>query len=415
MAAILFIDMFDLTMAGSIMGGLTGTHWMTVGQSALFLAATGLGGATGNFLGGVLADRYGRKPTMRIALLVVGVFTLLCASATSPFWLCVFRLISAFGMGALPTLCYLLMIESLPGNVRVRWTAGCGAVANVAILVAGLFAYLLVPAGDWRWMFILPGAGSLLAILLLRLIPESLLWLDLVGRRDDARAVLIYFGGDQAVVEQSKVAVNDKGKPAPPSPNVPFGQNGLLRWLFVAIIIALCANISSNGTLAWLPTMLMHKGFSIKDSLKFNLVITSGVPAGTLLAALFADRLPRRLTIGLASAMCVLCTIVFALSQNTAIALFAGFGSLLLILFTYGIAVGVYIHELFSTSVRGRAVSTASSISRVGLILIPFPMSWLIQNVGAFAPMWVIAGLMGLLGTTVALLGRETRGMPLDN
>jgi MFS transporter, putative metabolite:H+ symporter len=416
-SGLLFIDGFDLAMAGGITGALIAAKWMTIGQGALFMAATGLGGAIGNFLGGVLADKYGRQPTMRLVMVVIGVFTLLCAIATSPGWLIVFRLLSALGMGALPTICYLLMIESLPSRVRVRWTAFCGAGANLAILAAGLLSFVLLPAGAWRWMFILPGIGALCAAILCRYIPESPRWLQSVGRLKDARAVVTYLTGSHLEHNRPEAA-NAGASPVTEAPALPIGsvpvRPNITRNLTLAVIIALCANLSSNGTLAWLPTMLLHKGFSIKDSLGYNLIITAGVPVGTLLAALFADKLPRRVTIGLASAVCVLFTLVFSLVGTGFVALAAGFGSLLTILFTYGISVGVYIHELFPTSIRGRAVSTASSISRVGLILMPFPMSWMINNIGALAPMLFIAGLMGLLGMAVVLIGRETRGAPLD-
>jgi putative MFS transporter len=68
----MFLDYFDAMLQGSVLGALTASHWSTLNLNAQFISATFLGMLIGSFLSGVLGDRYGRRFTYQVNLLVIG-------------------------------------------------------------------------------------------------------------------------------------------------------------------------------------------------------------------------------------------------------------------------------------------------------------------------------------------------------
>ncbi|MGA9912095.1 MFS transporter [Paraburkholderia sp.] len=414
----LFLDLFDMVIAGSVVGALLAHKWLTLDQGAIFMSATSIGGAAGNFIGGIAADRYGRRPLLRTCLVIVGIFSLLCATARSPELLIGYRFLAAFGIGALPTIGALMMIETLPSRSRVRWVCYGGAIGNTSIIFVGLLGYWLLPIDGWRWMFVIPGIACIVFAACSGRIPESPRWLLAVGRTAEAEKTARYFGASEenSFFSQDSKALYQGGNSGnvQKAESVPIGRSSLVYRLALAIVITVCANMASNATVSWLPTMLISKGMSVRGSLGYNLLISIGAPIGTLLAALLSDRIPRRRTIAAAAATCMCLTILFISTGEGISALAFGFGSILTNSFIFNIAIGVYIHELFPTTIRGRAVSVAVSTSRLGLILLPFLMSWLIKHYGGLTPMWVVAALMASLSIAITLFGWETSNKPLN-
>jgi MFS family permease len=130
---------------------LTGERHFTQSQAGLVIGLYGAGGAIGTMAGGVLADRWGRRPTMLTAQL--GAATLMvCLGLAHDYGTIVGTafLLGAFAEGVRPAFS-AMMIDIVPDRDRIRayslnyWAINLGfAVAAVGAGIAAQFDYLLI-------------------------------------------------------------------------------------------------------------------------------------------------------------------------------------------------------------------------------------------------------------------------------
>lgn len=406
-----FFDFFDASMAGALVGGLLSSHWSTLTDNTLFLAATGAGGVLGNVLVGWLADRFGRRPALRSCLLLVGVTTLISAGAPSMPWLIALRFLSCVGIAAIPTVGFCMLAEFLPPRIRGRWSTFGGAVANSAIIFASLAGYLLIPHGAWRWMFVIPGIASLVLWRISRRMPESPRWLEAVGRTGHAELTLRML--------ESEAAKSAKGVLPPPQVTAgtsevatasarSFLRRPMLGRLLFGIIIALGANVAIAGFLTWLPTMLLREGLSISSSLGRNLLITAGTPLGALLGALLADRLGRRRGLISVAGSAIVLALVFSMATAGIVSILSGFALLTALAFVVNVIYAVYLPEMFPTTLRVQGTAIAAATTKIAFIALPFAMAALLTSGGPVAAMMLIEACLITIALSVALFGSET-------
>ncbi len=110
----MFLAYFDAMLQGSVLASLAASHWSTLNSNGQFISTTFLGMLIGSFLAGVLADRYGRRFTWQVNLLIIGVTSLGAALAPSMRWLIGIRLIMGLGLGAELAIGYSTMSEFVP-------------------------------------------------------------------------------------------------------------------------------------------------------------------------------------------------------------------------------------------------------------------------------------------------------------
>jgi MFS family permease len=134
---------------------LTAERGFSQSQAGLILGVYGVGGAIGTLGGGVLADRWGRRPTMLVAqfgsaalMLALGLVTTYPQIAVATF------LLGLFAEAVRPAFS-AMMIDIVPEHDRVRafslnyWAINLGFA--LAAIIAGFAAkvdYLLLFAGD---------------------------------------------------------------------------------------------------------------------------------------------------------------------------------------------------------------------------------------------------------------------------
>ncbi|GLW35556.1 MDR family MFS transporter [Actinoplanes regularis] len=134
---------------------LTGERHFTQSQAGLVLGLYGVGGAIGTMAGGVLADRWGRRPTMLLAQFGAASLMLTLGFAHSyPQILVVTGLLGAFGEGVRPAFS-AMMVDVVPERDRVRayslnyWAINLGfSLAAIAAGFAAQADFLLLFAID---------------------------------------------------------------------------------------------------------------------------------------------------------------------------------------------------------------------------------------------------------------------------
>jgi MFS family permease len=151
---------------GDLFNDLLAGHPDLDGQKQLwgdrFLGIFLLGGTLGGIGFGMLADRWGRRPTMIVTILMYSLFSGLTYFATELWHVGVLRFLVAMGVGGEWAVAAALVSEVFPARARAQ--AG-GIFHATSVLGTWLAAGVAVLVGShWEWAFL---AGVLPALLIL--------------------------------------------------------------------------------------------------------------------------------------------------------------------------------------------------------------------------------------------------------
>ncbi|QYC39800.1 Multidrug resistance protein 3 [Nonomuraea coxensis DSM 45129] len=116
---------------------------------------------------GKLGDRYGRKPTLQVAVVVFVTGAVLCALATSMPQLMAFRVVQGLGGGGLMIGAQAAIGELVSPRERGRFLGYFGSAYVVAAVGGPLIGGFLIDRVSWRWIFALYPPLGLLALVLL--------------------------------------------------------------------------------------------------------------------------------------------------------------------------------------------------------------------------------------------------------
>ena len=114
------LDAMDVGLISFVIAAL-GVHWgITMGEGSLIAGAGFAGMAIGASLGGLLADRIGRRNVFALTLLVYGLATGASALAMGVGALIALRFVVGLGLGAELPVASTLMSEFAPRKIRGR-------------------------------------------------------------------------------------------------------------------------------------------------------------------------------------------------------------------------------------------------------------------------------------------------------
>src|ERR1041385_2025821 len=144
----------------------------------------------GALITGFVGDKYGRRFTYQINLLIFGLASLAATFAQDMPQLIVCRFIQGLGLGAEIVVGYSTLTEFVPPATRGRWLAFMAFLTVCGFPVTAILGYLIIPTWGWRPLFIIAGLGSLVVWYLRKNLPESPRWLEAQGRTEEAEALM---------------------------------------------------------------------------------------------------------------------------------------------------------------------------------------------------------------------------------
>lgn len=180
-------------------------QWGLSKMESGWIASVGfIGMALGASLGGLLADRFGRRQVFAITLLVYGLATGASALAGGVAILLVLRFFVGLGLGAELPVASTYVSEFAPTRMRGRLIVILEAFWAVGWTSAALIGYFVIPLSDdgWRWAFALGAIPAIYALIVRWGLPESARWLASRGGISEAERVVAKFEADADVVSR---------------------------------------------------------------------------------------------------------------------------------------------------------------------------------------------------------------------
>ena len=424
------LDAMDVGLISFIIAALV-EHWgISKGESGLIASIGFLGMAIGASLGGLLADRFGRRQVFALTLLVYGAATGASALVGGIALLLVLRFLVGLGLGAELPVASTYVSEFAPARIRGRLIVILEAFWAVGWTAAALIGYFVVPASEngWRWAFALGAIPAVYALIVRWGLPESPRWLAGRGRAAEAERIVGEFESSavragQAVEPGSHAEPGGHAEPVEArEPAHRLGARSRLGGLWSAEfrlrtasiwLVWFCVNFAYYGAFIWIPSILVDAGFDLVRSFGFTLIITLAQLPGYAVAAWLIEVWGRRLTLSLFLMGSAVSAVIFGTVHAEGAIIASGMALSFFNLGAWG-ALYAVTPEIYPTSLRGTGAGWAAGVGRIASIVAPLLVPLMLAAGGAgltfavFAVFFVVAA-----GATWGLVDR--RGEALDD
>ncbi|MCH3964482.1 MAG: MFS transporter [Clostridium sp.] len=413
----IFLDGFDVYLAGGVLGVLLKSGWSSISLNAVFISVTFLGLLIGSLITGLLGDSFGRKFSYQLNLLIFGGASLVAAFSPNMIFLIACRGIMGIGLGAEIVTGYALLAEFVPSKTRGKWVSMLSLITNVSTPAAAFLGYLIIPRFGWRWMFVFVGVFSVIVWYMRKSMPESPRWYESKGMEENAQHVVNIFY-DEAEKEadnsiaQPNVIRKEHNKESGKFSDL-FSKNMISRTI-VGCVVLIAINTLIYTFVSWAPTFFLRKGINVSKSLGYTTIMMIGAPLGALIGSFIVDKLGRKwcLTVFMLAAGAL--GYAYA-SQNTMdVILTMGFFLTVIIYILLTLGLAIYVPELFPTDIRLRGSGFCNAVGRLATIFSPYGVAWILKNYDTRTVFIVLGCILVVVAFVIAVLGVETKQKSLD-
>ena len=399
---------------------------LSFGTTAVVLLSSGVGGIFGGLVWGYCADRFGRKPTFVITILVFSAASLALAFTPDQNWvyLSIFRAVLGFGTGGffVPV---TLVQELIPAALRGRAVGIVSATTSGGLLLGALCGAFVVPLIGWRGMFAVGALPALFAVFAWFVLPESPRWAALKGKLDLARTSLAWS-------LQSKPAEVDLAPLLSAERSTGVHFRDLLRYprsLITGILINLGVVTGYYGFVLWAPTLLTQvQGWMPAEAARVMIGFTVGGIVARLVVSNLVDPLGRKLCGGVLTLLAAVFLMLAAFTAHGDIFSRDLFWLPLLVAFImadgYFMVNGLYTSEIWPSRLRGLGSGVSFAASGVGKITGPLGLALVAGSANLILPKATIAAIVPsfgylafwfiLVSVTMFFIGMETKGRTLE-
>ena len=418
------LDAMDVGLISFIIAALA-QQWALQPSETAWIASIGfVGMAIGATLGGLLADRFGRRQVFALTLIVYGLATGASALVGGLALLLVFRFFVGLGLGAELPVASTYVSEFAPARIRGRLVVILEAFWAVGWTAAALIGYLVIPSSEngWRWAFALGAVPAAYALIVRWGLPESARWLERRGRLDEADLVVREFEAAAVTGAAAVPTATSEARAVPAEAPAATTAGDRLRALWsrefrvrtaCLWIVWFCVNFSYYGAFIWIPTILVAQGYDLVRSFGFTLIITLAQLPGYALAAWLIEVWGRRATLSVFLAGSVVSAILFGTATGEASVIATGMALSFFNLGAWG-ALYAVTPEMYPTSLRATGSGWAAGVGRIASIVAPLTVPPMLALGGAPALFVLFAAFFAI--AAVAAWGLvDRRGLALDD
>ncbi len=379
------------------------------------------GTVVGAGLGGIPADRYGRKKTLLWIGILFFVSAIGAALAQDINVFMFFRFIGGLSIGASSVVAPVYISEIAPPQYRGRMGMSFQFNIVFGILIAYVSNYLFDGFGgenDWRWMLGVVAIPSLIFSFLVTLTPESPRWLiTQKGDEAEARKILAITESDvDKAVEEIKTA-NASGNTEEVSEY--FFPKKFSTPILLAFLFAFFNQLSGiNAIIYFAPDIFKMTGLGESSAL----LSTAGIGLVNLIATMVGwyliDRVGRRTLMFIGSIGYIVSLALVAMAFYNSAHTFTIYYIFLFIAshaIGQGAVIWVFISEIFPNSVRASGMAWGSLTHWVFAALIANTFPVFAEKFGGGPIFAFFAFMMVFQLLYVWLMMPETKGVSLED
>lgn len=286
----MIIDGFDVQAMGYVAPAIIQQWGINKSDLGPVFGAGLIGMALGAPLAGILADRFGRRLILIIALVGLSAGMAATATADTVRDLLVLRFLAGFCMGAIVPNAMAMAGEFSPARNRVTlmMLTSCGFVVGGAL--GGTLAVMMIEPLGWQSVFLVGAvAPLLLAVFMLILMPESIQFLVIRQRKLSRVKEWLRRIDSTLRLDDAHLQVRD----------APLGKRSSMldlvrdsRGLGTAMLwIILFMNLLGAYFLAsWLPVIMRDAGHDTSSAVLAGTLLWIGGIVGNLVLGWFVDR-----------------------------------------------------------------------------------------------------------------------------
>jgi len=403
----LILDGYDLAVVGAALPSIMKDMRIDATSAGVMAGSTLFGVMLGAIFLGTLADRFGRPTMMCICVALFSLFTAAAGLTSDPISFSVTRFIAGLGIGGVLPIVTAQMAEFSPNALRTRLVTLVFAGYSIGGILVALTAKQLIGSYGWQSVLFAAGLPVLLIPFIIKTMPHSMTFLVKSGRRDELRAVMKRLVPDYPLSGQEQFAESssDKSKDASVRRLFQDGRGFSTTMIWVAFMTGLFMVYALSS---WLTKLMAMAGYSLGSALNFVIVFNVGAIAGAIFGGWLSDKVNiKRVLI----AFYIVGAVALSLMGYTksTVSLFAvvfvvGASTLGTQLLAYAYAGDFYPHAIRSTG-----VGFASGVGRVGAIVAPVLIGWLVSLKLPLEQNFMAIGVAGLIGAAAVTLINQTR------
>ena len=372
-------DAMDVGMLSFVMVALQKDWGLSTQEMGWIGSINSIGMAVGALVFGILSDKIGRKSVFIITLLLFSIGSGLTALTTTLAMFLVLRFLIGMGLGGELPVASTLVSESVEAHERGKIVVLLESFWAGGWLIAALISYFVIPKYGWEVAMVLSAIPALYALYLRWNLPDSPRFQKVEKR--------------PSVIENIKSVWSGEYRKAT-----------IMLW-----ILWFCVVFSYYGMFLWLPSVMVLKGFSLIKSFQYVLIMTLAQLPGYFTAAWFIERLGRKFVLVTYLIGTACSAYLFGVADSLTVLIVAG---MLLSFFNLGAwgALYAYTPEQYPTVIRGTGAGMAAAFGRIGGILGPLLVGYLVASEASLSLIFTIFCGSILIGVfAVIILGQETK------
>jgi len=414
-----FSDAFDALTIAYVLPALIPMWRLESSEIGALISIGYLGQAFGGLMSGWLADKYGRVPVMVGNIILFSLMSFACIFAYDYWSLFAMRFVQGIGLGGEVPIANTYVSEFAKSKGRGRFVLMQQIMFPIGLTTVGLVGVFAVPHLGWRWMFLFGGLPVLLALPMIRVLPESPRWLVSRGRDEEADRVLTHI--EALVTRNGAIAL----PPMPAGVTPAVSAVGRFRDLFSPFyrqrtlslwVLWFCTYGITYAMTGWMPSIMRtiyHLPVSQSNLYGFTLNI---VGLCVLLIAVFTiDRIGRKVAFAGGFLLAAVPLLVVTFTPNI-----SALGLSAMATLAFGLmgmipgSLGMYTAENYPNHLRALGNGATSVSQRFSSVISPY-------LVGIILPHYGVSGVYGMFavfaiigGITCALFSVETAGKTLE-
>ncbi|MEH7504721.1 MFS transporter [Neobacillus drentensis] len=379
-------DAMDVGLISFIAAALILEWGLTPQEAGLLGSVNAVGMLIGAVVAGSLADRIGRNKILMYTVLLFSLASGLAAFATTFGIFLVLRFFIGLGLGGELPVASTLVAENVPEHKRGRMVVLLESFWAVGWIISAAIAYFIMPIWGWRSALIIGALPALLAIYMRKGLPDSPQFQSTAKN-------------NTSILQNIKTLWSPK-----------YARQTSMLWILWLLVM-----FSYHGMFLWLPSVMVLKGFGLIKSFGYVLLMTLTQLPGFFSAAWLVEKVGRKFVLITYLIMAAVSAIIFGNAES--LPWLIG-GGMALSFFFLGVTGTTYAYttDHYDSTIRATGAGFANAAGRVGAIIGPLLVGYLIANKVSFHNIFIMFFVASIIAAlNVLLLGKETRVKPIQD